>query len=283
MSQQYWVKNAADGEAYGPYSAAELRGFAVEGRVGQQSLISVDGAKWHPAARVRGLLEPSAPPGPAPDVASVATAEAEQYSDAAVATQPIGLAYHTPGGSYDTAGAYALPPLRPRSAVPFCIVAVLMFIAGGIIAVEAYGGRMSSSPRSMDDMAVSLISFAAFFLLSIPALILWLMWVGAAHRDMALLSERNYSISPGQAIGLSFVPVFDAFWVIYMPWRLANELNRHLLARRLRPISAGAVMGCQIGSVVAALFFPGVTPGLYAVSLSQVQAGLNRLATASGA
>jgi hypothetical protein len=98
------------------------------------------------------------------------------------------------------------------------------------------------------------------------------------HRDLQSLSGGQYSISPGKAVGFSFIPAFDAFWAIYMPWRACGELNQHLRSRGLAEVSGGAVLGCQIGSVVTALFLPCLLPVLYAASMWQLQAGMNRLA-----
>ena len=58
-----------------------------------------------------------------------------------------------------------------------------------------------------------------------------------------------------------------------------RELNRHLTTRGLRPVSAGGVLTCQIASAVTSLLLPGLMPVLYAVSMWQIQSGVNRLAS----
>jgi hypothetical protein len=172
--------------------------------------------------------------------------------------------------------------IKPRSVVPFLVISILMCLAGGVVAYLAWFG--SRGPRGLgSSMALPIVGTCSFLLLAIPAVVLWLIWVYSAHGDVQRLSGGAYSITPGKALGFSFIPGFDAFWVVYMPYRLACELNRHLSASGQRTVSSGTVITCQICSVLAAVLVPGFTPVLYAISMWQVQGGLNRLATPSPA
>jgi len=109
------------------------------------------------------------------------------------------------------------------------------------------------------------------------ALILWLVWVYGIHKDLRVLSGGRHTISPGQAVGFSFLPLFDAFWAVYMPVRACGALNQHLAARGLRKASKGTVITCQLFSILFALAIPGLTPILYALSMRTIQKGMNRL------
>jgi hypothetical protein len=151
-----------------------------------------------------------------------------------------------------------------------------MFATGAVLVYQSFFGN-GTWARGPWDMALAIGSTCAFLLLAIPALVLWLVWVHGAHRDLGAITVGRYGVSPGQAVGFSFIPLFDAFWVVYMPWRLSVELNRQLGVRGLTPISSAAVMTCQIISIPAAFLLPGLTPMLYAVSMLVVQNGLNRL------
>ena len=190
-----------------------------------------------------------------------------------IATAPVSLGYTIP-----TNNASETDRLRPRGIIAFAIVAIVMFILSAVIAVRAYFNVGASLDESTQQMII-LASTCAFLLLTLTAAILWLLWVYRVHADLRSLTAAQYSISPGEALGFSFIPLFDAFWASYMPFRLARELNRHLTTRGLRPVSAGGVLTCQIASVVTSLLLPGLMPVLYAVSMWQIQSGVNRLAS----
>ena len=156
-----------------------------------------------------------------------------------------------------------------------------MFVSGTILGYLSIfaNNRTAHGPNYI---ALAIADTCVFVLLALLALVFWLGWVHAAHRDLREITDGEYSVSPGQAVGFSFIPLFDAFWAVYMPWRLTAELNRHLAARNLTPVPSAAVMVCQIISIPAAILLPGLTPVLYAVSMLLVQGGLNRLAQAAG-
>jgi hypothetical protein len=311
MAQTFWVKLSADGDEYGPYPASEIRKFAAEGRLNTDSLVSLDHAAWHPASRIKGLFPaapastpaspsstpaaPSSTPAPTSSAASrppatqrraVAAAPApaapppedDLYEVAARTSATATVAAAPSLGYYVPAAGDQFNPLRRRQTIPFLACAILMLLSG--IAMVVFSMQLSNTkmPDGTKIMAL-LASSAAFFLCAIPTLILWLVWVGGTHGDLRRMSAGDYTISPAKAVGFSFIPLFDIFWAIYMPWRMAGEVNRHLNVRGLKPVSSGGVITCQILSVVVAPFFPGLTPVFYGVSMLQVQGGLNRLLT----
>ncbi len=332
------MKMTADGEQYGPYSGAELKQYAGEGRVPRNALVSTNQTSWHPAEKVKGLFasasatanaltqrtaaagtaaaktpaastaRPATSPGQGPAAAAAsarptagatpkkapaaqvrpalsrAPAESgpieedplaalselaeesavlplvEESSDAAAP----GLAYYAP--RTDLAAA----PFKPRKTIVFFIIAGLMLANFALLIANTW---------VMESVAVAIGCGIATLLLIVLSAIFWLLWVHRAHSDMKKLTGELYDVSPGKAVGFSFIPLFDAFWIVYMPYRLANELNRHLASRGLKQVSAPAVMSCQILSILAAFPLSGIVPALYAVSMWQVQSGLNRLST----
>src|SRR5262249_7825053 len=63
-------------------------------------------------------------------------------------------------------------------------------------------------------------------LLGLPAVVLQLMWIYRIHSDA--LSARAYQdISPGLALGLSFVPVVNYAWTGWTLRKLAVFVNRN--------------------------------------------------------
>lgn len=231
--------------------------------------------EWAPASRVRGLFGDQAQMASTPAAAmGASTATAASVRAQPVAAQPIHAAGATPiaYASGVTIASGSPIGLKRRNPIAFTVIAVLMFISGILVTGMSWFGSPSG-----DNVIVALGGTCSFLLLCIPAVVLWLVWVYGVHADVRSLSNAGYSISPGQAVGFSFIPLFDAFWGCYMPYRLSGQINQYLQARQLAPINSSAVLACQIASVVSALLVPGVLPVLYAVTMWQVQGGLNRL------
>jgi len=119
----------------------------------------------------------------------------------------------------------------------------------------------------------------AWVALVIPAFVMWIKWLGAAHRDARAITGYRYPISPARATGFMFIPFFNAFWAIFMPGKLAGAVNEALEAAGQPKISSGAVTACQVASVIAPLVgLYALTPLLCAISMRTIQGGFNRLA-----
>lgn len=297
--EAYYVR--ARGKVSGPYNVDGLQKLAKRGLLSRIHEISSDRVGWAAASEYEDLFPQSTPNrGEAASVRSPVAVPEEQdtlqcpicgglfamnqmdqsgvckrcarprpTSHPSAPSPPQPVTYYSRSPATNCAA-----DLRRRTVAPFGIVAALMFATSGVVAVNAYLG---SGFASSTELAVSIGGTCAFLLLAIPALVLWLVWLHRAHQDIRSISAGSYTISPGKAVGFSFIPLFDAFWVVYMPCRLSAELNRHLEELSLPRVATGAVMVSQIFSVISAPIFPGLTPLLYAVSMWQVQRGLNRL------
>ena len=67
-SQRYFL-SIGDGKTYGPYTVADLQGFAVQGRVTSASMLCAEGTtSWLPADSVLGATG-GMPPGSFPPIA----------------------------------------------------------------------------------------------------------------------------------------------------------------------------------------------------------------------
>ena len=62
MAQQYWVKQQADGDEHGPYSADDLHQFVRAGIVALETLISLDRAAWYYADEIENLIPAATEP-----------------------------------------------------------------------------------------------------------------------------------------------------------------------------------------------------------------------------
>jgi hypothetical protein len=114
--------------------------------------------------------------------------------------------------------------------------------------------------------------------LSVAALALWAMWLAGVHRDIRVITRGQYPVAPSKAVGFLFIPIFNAFWAIIAPSKLAGALNMQLEGNGLPLIPRGRVVACQVVSVLAPLVgLYALTPLMYAISMRTIQAGFNRL------
>jgi hypothetical protein len=292
----YWIRQSASDDIQGPLRGSDVKKMAADGAITREWLISPDQQAWHRAGQIKGLFqsvaatvtqEPPAPvrgrtaqalprsqvseqPATRPSAANqqgsirdanvaAAAMPASVHSEALPPPAPIG--YFIPGSSGSAVGGVA-----PSSGVVigFLVVASLMFVSGTICTAFAF----------LQNPIVAGVAAAALLLCDIPALILWLIWLYQAHRAVRDLSGGSYSISPGQAVGFSFIPVFSGFWIVYTPARLARQINQ---LTGEGTVSVPAVLAIQICSVVAALVFPGLTPLLYFGTMFLIQRSIKRM------
>lgn len=76
MGQEWYVETSFGRS--GPFTPADLRKLAQAGTITPESLVSLDGENWSPAARVKGLVFPDAPPNQPPPAGECALAETER-------------------------------------------------------------------------------------------------------------------------------------------------------------------------------------------------------------
>ena len=183
--------------------------------------------------------------------------------------RPASIGYATPG----VTGA---GHIHPRRTGAFFVIAVLMLVVG---LLHAYTFVFSITQRP-DDMHF-LLMLASCFLwigLSIAALVLWVLWLGGVHRDMQVLTAGQYTISPAKAAGFLFIPLFNAFWVVFAPTKLAGAVNAQLAMSGQPPVKRAAVTACMVASVLAPFVgLYALTPLMYAVAMRIIQGGFNRL------
>ena len=129
--------------------------------------------------------------------------------------------------------------------------------------------------------ALDLIS-SMFICVGMPALLLlsiyWLIWVYRVHKEMRIYTNYGYGISPGLALGLCFIPLFNIFWRIYMPYRLAVGVRQYLGNRR-GAFEPGAVLAFYGLALVPGSCVPGLNVLLIGLGMREIQKGLNMLWT----
>jgi hypothetical protein len=132
------------------------------------------------------------------------------------------------------------------------------------------------------------------FLGTVALWIVWVIWIYRAHNDVRRFTSEQYSISPGLALGLCFVPLFNLFWQVYMPYRLAQFIEKESRigspsGRSMNPyarygteaatanVSAGTILALQIVAIVGGCCVHGLTMLLFSISAFMMQRGLNQL------
>jgi Domain of unknown function (DUF4328) len=277
----YWLRSSTAAAAQGPYRGSELKAMAAAGSISPNWLISQDGNTWHVASQVKGLFPTTAapvavaapappPPSPSPPVrippAVAALSAPPPFPSAREAEVPStgasvsAVEYFTPG----PANTADMSPPSSTIVTFFYIAAAVLFLSWVAIIVAIFAHQPW----------VALGGVAFLILSDIAAAIIWLVWVYQAHAAVQILTGGAHSITPGTAVGYSFIPFFSAFWVVYMPARLAERINRSA-PQRIIPV--GGIMTLQIASIPAALFLPGLIGIFYAVSMTLIQNGFKRL------
>jgi predicted Co/Zn/Cd cation transporter (cation efflux family) len=115
--------------------------------------------------------------------------------------------------------------------------------------------------------------------LALAGFIYWLCCIHRLHRILGAIAPGGYPISPGQAAWFHLIPLFNLFWLVRWPYRLANFiqaqgsvsiLNGQLLGLfLLASLLLGRLVDGGLG--LAALF--GVTTYITGKIRQQVQVG----------
>jgi hypothetical protein len=232
--------------------------------------------------------QPHVPPTIAPPAPPIAAPPPEMsespapYKDDEPATEtssaPLPPRPLPPSLGYATPGVTGAANIRPRRTSGFLVVSILMFIVGVAHAYEIVTSFVSTRMGDAD-VLVMIGSCLAWLCLSIAAIVLWVIWLAGVHRDMQVITAGQYPVSPAKAAGFCFIPIFDAFWIVFAPAKLAGALNTQLAANGLPLVSRGLVVICQLFSVIAPFVgLYALTPVLYAISMRTIQSGFNRMA-----
>lgn len=133
---------------------------------------------------------------------------------------------------------------------------------------------------SLAGTALRLLAFAA----SLGLFIYFTVWAYQVHHDMRQLTGGAYPISPGRACGFCWIPFFNLYWIVYMPYKLSEAVDWHLGADR-SVTNPSLVLTFQILQLVvnfACACFLSPAPIFYALSMRDLQRGLNELCARSG-
>jgi hypothetical protein len=115
-------------------------------------------------------------------------------------------------------------------------------------------------------------------LIWVVGLIYWFLWIYRSHREYQDYTGHRHPISPVLALALCFVPIFNLFWVCYMPYKLAQGIRADLRIFG-KSFNVSTVVTVQIIGAVLALCVWALPLTLiaYTFTMGHIQRGLNTL------
>jgi hypothetical protein len=281
MSQETQWYVSQEGQQLGPYSGEEMLSFAQGGNITRESMVWAEGmAEWLPAAHVDGLF-PAAVVAAGPVRSAPATARPGPAR--AVATQPGGPA--RAGATTAARGAKPSKGSKTQAArssgqatarvqatqqvqgnpgafprVPVPVASFGLFagaIAMGIVFPMVAGGIFYLASKQVHpDPAMGIVALACGVAGVVCFLLASIFGMVNLYRAWFSLSRAGASISPGMAIGLLFVPVFNVYWLFRAYYGFAQEWNR--LTHYYEDTRRGPKMseGLFLAFCISALIFP---------------------------
>ena len=234
-------------------------------------------------------------PGPAPPAPSGVTAAALDMAAPDIpSTPPTSPSYAIPLGPgvpqalQGPAYVYTFEPGTPgkvRDHTWFIVFSSLVLGMGLIMYMIAFAQGILEAQRgiSPDPRASDLELIGGMFACGgmagvIIMLIYWLVWVYKVHKEMRVYTNFGYAISPGKALGFCFIPLFNIFWRIYMPYKLAEGVRQYL-GHRSRVFDPGSVLAFYILALVPGSCVLGLDLLFTGLGMREVQKGLNVLWT----
>ncbi|MBN2561488.1 MAG: hypothetical protein JXQ75_11220 [Phycisphaerae bacterium] len=128
-----------------------------------------------------------------------------------------GSAAHVGPESLGYAGTMRRPVFRPTYAGWLVGLWIAAEVLGTINSFAQMGGGID--PQTPDPIVM--VGGCFIFLVIIPAIVLQLMWIYRIHDD-ARRARGYYAVSPGLALGLSFIPFFNYIWTGWTMKKLAE-------------------------------------------------------------
>lgn len=196
-----------------------------------------------------------------------------------VPVRPIPLSYSTPAGLPGKAKRHEVYLMASVLAVLLAVSAVMFYVlvvAPPMTVTRTGNTTVYTTIAAPTAAMVTLFWLATLLSLAIAGIcsVYWLIWILVVHREMALFTAGQYPVSPGQAVGFCFIPFFNLYWIIWMPHRLARELDSTLGPGRISP---ARVMLWQILSLLPGGLLFGLGSLFRGIAMTRLQAALNEL------
>ncbi len=212
-----------------------------------------------PAPVMHGQVPGSrAAPAPAPG----ASQQAQALSALATATS-ASSAPAAPAADW-----YYRPPRRVSKGLylfsvllaPILLVASILVMVGGALAATASGPARNVGALPMV-MGLSSLMTCMYLLAAIYGGVMWLVLL---YKMWASIPRQSARTSPGLAVGLLFVPVYNLAWVFTAYYGFAADYNQCLLDGKLR----GPRMSLGVALCVASMPLVGILGAITAVVIA---------------
>lgn len=246
----------------------------------------------------RGSIRPSAASWPSQPLAAASPGAGGQIAAAAqgVSDTPQQVIAATPPTSPGSLGGipvlscagspslFSGPPGVERNTIWYIVSMVISMLAtGAVIVVAIIQGEQAAATTttatpagSADPPAVVVILVLLVAIAWLGLLIYWLVWIGLIHGELRRFTNYEYRISPAKAVGFCFIPLFNFYWLVYMPYEMARTLPRYLGGKSGSDRSA-SVLAFQLLAMVLWLCVS-VPPVLFfALTMHAIQSVLNDL------
>jgi len=164
----------------------------------------------------------------------------------------------------------AATPYAPRSTRPEPAPPVRMnkwsyrlTIYGGIALAAALTSWGATDRAVQELLAVSWIPL-------VPAMLMQYVLI---YKAWASIQDGYARTTPGRAVGLLFVPLFNVYWIFEVLPGFATDYNGYLQRHRLQvpPLSRGLIL--------ATMLLPGIGALLYWVTIGRICDAVNALST----
>jgi len=195
-------------------------------------------------------------------------------------------------------GLPAGPPGVERRTIWYIVCTVILLLASGAAFVVAISlatvstqtmqvppppppatpppPTLVAATSSTDPSTTVIILLAIIIVAWLSLIIYWLVWIGLIHGEMRRFTAYDYKISPAKAVGFCFIPLFNLFWLVYMPYEMARTLPRYLGFKPGSDRSTLVLVFQLLGMILwMCLNFPPIL--FFALTMYAIQSVLNDL------
>ncbi len=285
MSDAWYV--LSEEQQLGPYTGEQLVEFAQEGRIIAETMVWADGmAEWVTASQVEGLIpQPVAVATTKPVLATSnwapPGARAATNLGARVATSAS--PYQAPVSGYSPVQAVAAGgsyPFFPIKAASFglwmwSIIGMILAIVFLMISVVGMVSNSESKADQSTMMTFGIIGTVMYLVLFVCSIISMIYFYILLYRSWDCLRCGNPRTTPGQAIGMLFIPLYNIYWLFVAINGLPQDWNRVMASHDDLKAAPRMSEGVFLTFCICSLIFPPVAMIMMFMMVSQMCKGIN--------
>jgi GYF domain 2 len=286
MSDAWYV--LSEEQQLGPYTGEQLVEFAQEGRIVAETMVWADGmAEWVTAAQIEGLIAQPVAVAAKPVLATSNWAPpgaraANPGARVATSTSPYQapVSGYAPMQAIAAGGDYPVFPIKPAS---FGLWLSSVLGAFGCVIIMGLIANMSSSSGSegqMSDSSIAAAGISVLIFLGIAVLLFifsWIYFYVILYRAWNCLRYGRPRTTPGKAIGMLFIPIYQIYWIFVAISGLPQDWNRVMGSHENLKMSPRMSEGLFLTFCICTLVILGfiITPFLLFPMVSQMCKGIN--------